>query len=717
MSRNAEERVCGPLFGSGSSVMQQDERPYHAADHLGQAQDASTLRRALVAAGFTPLPLYGKAPPAFGKNGARKGLGGWQHLENVTAEQIDGWARDWPDAGNTGILTAHTPALDLDILNEEAVIAAEDLVRARFEERGAVLVRIGKPPKCAIPFRTADPFPKILANVTGLNGAAEKLEFLCDGQQLVVAGIHPDTKQPYRWFGGSPGLIPRAELPAITAAEAQALVADLVELLIKDFGYRRATKRGRADGADGADSGGSADWADLFDNIRGGHALHDSLRDLAAKLAKAGTHPGAIVNQLRAMMEASDGPRDDRFRERWNEIPRLVDSAVGKFAESPESTPTPKAPPCTINEALAVFDRWLLLPDPTPIYALLSAVAANLLPGDPVWLGLIGPPSSAKTELLNSISRLPFVAQAATLTVAGLLSGTPRKQHAGGAKGGLLRQIGEFGIISLKDFGSILSMHTETKAELLAALREIYDGAWTRHLGSDGGRTLAWKGKVGLLFGATGVYDSHHGVIGALGDRFLLSRLAPAGRGQFGQALKHGGAGTTRMREELANVVVRLFAGRKSEARSITDDEIRFIDDVIMLAVRLRGAVERDRNRREIEAVYGAEGTARIGLALDRLLAGLDTLGVERGLALSVVRAVGLDSVPPTRRRAYEYLAALRQDGGKASTTEIAEILALPSVTTRRVLEDLTAYGLIERRAQGQGKADLWAARDWEAEL
>ena len=87
--------------------------------------------------------------------------------------------------------------------------------------------------------------------------------------------------------------------------------------------------------------------------------------------------------------------------------------------------------------------------------------------------------------------------QAATLTVAGLLSGTPKKQHDKGAKGGLLRQIGDFGIIALKDFGSILSMHPETKAEVLAALREIYDGAWTRHLGSDGGRTLAWRGKVG----------------------------------------------------------------------------------------------------------------------------------------------------------------------------------------------------------------------------
>ena len=48
------------------------------------------------------------------------------------------------------------------------------------------------------------------------------------------------------------------------------------------------------------------------------------------------------------------------------------------------------------------------------------------------------------------------------------------------------------------------------------------------------------------------------------------------------------------------------------------------------LVVRLRGAVERDRQSREIEAVLGAEGPARIGLCLERLLAGLDTLGVPR---------------------------------------------------------------------------------------
>jgi hypothetical protein len=157
-------------------------------------------------------------------------------------------------------------------------------------------------------------------------------------------------------------------------------------------------------------------------------------------------------------------------------------------------------------------------------------------------LGLVAPPSSAKTEILNSVSTLPFVLQAATVTPAALLSGTPKKQHHATAKGGLLRQIGEFGILALKDFGSILSMRPDAKAEVLAALREIYDGAWTRHLGTEGGKTLSWKGKIGLVFGATGVIDSHYSVIGAMGDRFLLCRLAPEA-GQFKCAIKHAGAG------------------------------------------------------------------------------------------------------------------------------------------------------------------------------
>src|SRR5262249_6595632 len=347
-----------------------------------------------------------------------------------------------------------------------------------------------------------------------------------------------------------------------------------------------------------------------------------------------------------------------------------------------------------IDHTLAVFEHWLLLKDYTPVLAMLGSIAANYLDGDAIWLGLIGPPSSAKTEILNSTSMLPHVVPAATLTVAGLLSGTPKRQQHTGAKGGLLRQIGDFGIVVLKDFGSILSMHPETKAEVLAALREIYDGAWTRHLGTDGGRTLSWKGKVGLVFAATGVIDSHHSVIGSMGDRFLFSRLAPTpGQTQFERALQHIGATTKQMRKELAEAVAQLFAGRRAEPRSINADEAKSIGDKICLAVRLRGAVARDRHSRDIEAIYGAEGTARIGLTLERLLAGLDTLGVKRETAMKVVLSVALDSVPPLRRAAYECVDKYRD----VKTADVAVELGLPTVTARRVLEEVAAYRLIER--------------------
>jgi hypothetical protein len=366
-----------------------------------------------------------------------------------------------------------------------------------------------------------------------------------------------------------------------------------------------------------------------------------------------------------------------------------------------------------IDHTLAVFERWLLLKDYTPVLAMLGTIAANYLDGDAIWLGLIGPPSSAKTEILNSTSMLPRVEPMATLTVAGLLSGTPKKQQHTGAKGGLLRQIGDFGILVLKDFGSVLSMHTETRAEVLAALREIYDGAWTRHLGTDGGRTLSWKGKVGLIFAATGVIDSYYAVIGAMGDRFLFSRLAPTpGQKQFNRALQHIGGKTKQMREELAKAVAQLFAGRKAEPQPISDDEAKRIGDAICLVVRLRGAVARDRHSRDIEAIYGAEGTARIGLSLERLLAGLDTLGVERETAMKVVLSVALDSVPPLRRAAYECVDKYRN----VETTDVAIALGLPTNTARRILEELAAYGLIERHKLSEGKAHQWVRAKWEAE-
>jgi hypothetical protein len=350
----------------------------------------------------------------------------------------------------------------------------------------------------------------------------------------------------------------------------------------------------------------------------------------------------------------------------------------------------------TLDEVVKVFETWMHLPDPLPLIAALGAVSANRLPGDPVWLGLIAPPSSAKTEILNAIGKLPNMHHAATITPAALLSGTSKRERAANAKGGLLKQIGNEGILVIKDFTSILSMRPDAKAEILAALREVFDGSWTRHVGSDGGQELTWEGKLGLIFGCTPIIDSHHGVIGTMGERFLLCRIAPADRAQAVRALKHSGARTAAMRRELADAVCGLFATARQEPQPRTSDEETCLVRWASLAVRLRSTVERDRQTREIEAVYGAEGPARLVLTLAGLLDGLDVLGCDRKRAMSVVRRVAFDSVPPLRRKAYDLIRKLATE---VSTKGLAERLDLPTVTVRRILEDLAAYGLLRRIA------------------
>ena len=72
---------------------------------------------------------------------------------------------------------------------------------------------------------------------------------------------------------------------------------------------------------------------------------------------------------------------------------------------------------------------------------------------------------------------------------------------------------------------SILSMNRTARGQVLAALREIYDGVWVRRVGADGGRTLPWSGRIVLVGAVTTAWDTHHAVIATMGDRFVLVRM------------------------------------------------------------------------------------------------------------------------------------------------------------------------------------------------
>ena len=68
----------------------------------------------------------------------------------------------------------------------------------------------------------------------------------------------------------------------------------------------------------------------ISDIVRG-ECLHQSLLVISSSLVASGAHPGAVVNLNRALLNASTAPRDSRFDERYESIPRQVDGAIQKY--------------------------------------------------------------------------------------------------------------------------------------------------------------------------------------------------------------------------------------------------------------------------------------------------------------------------------------------------------------------------------------------------
>ena len=190
-----------------------------------------TCRLKMLANGYEPIPLIGKRPLQ----------SDWPNIlideEAVRSSATLG--------ANTGMRTARAPVLDIDIRDEEVSHLIEEFARKQFGGRGKILVRIGDAPKRAIPLRTLAPFKKIIVALVPPYDLPPlekhpKIEVLGDGQQVAVAGIHPDTGKPYRWRDGlSPVSTPLDELPLVDETEMRAFVDACVSALI-ERGWRVA---------------------------------------------------------------------------------------------------------------------------------------------------------------------------------------------------------------------------------------------------------------------------------------------------------------------------------------------------------------------------------------------------------------------------------------------------------------------------------------------
>ncbi len=394
--------------------------------------------------------------------------------------------------------------------------------------------------------------------------------------------------------------------------------------------------------------------------------------------------------------------------------PAVTDEDVVVDAPRPPVTPVTPITPCALDDTIAVFRRWLSLDDPSAVYAVAATLVANRAPGDPVWLLLVCAPSTGKTEILSAATRLPWVLSAAKVTEASLLSGSSRRDRKKDSTGGLLRQIGEFGVLLCKDFTSVLAQNHDARGEAMAALREVYDGSWDRPVGTDGGKVLSWRGKCGLIGGVTPALDQYGQVLTSLGDRFVLLRMPDVDVDEFGAAALRHGEQEHQMRHELREALAGLVdhAEVSRVNRTLTHDEQQGLIRLAAYAARSRTAVVRDGYRQDVLYLPQVEGPGRLVKAFARLLGGLEAIGCAPQVAWNTVTRVALDCAPALRTKV---IRALLAHMAPARTSDIAAATACVTKTASRYLEDLSILNLADhtKHSSADNAPDLWQATDW----
>src|SRR5262249_6733519 len=185
---------------------------------------------------------------------------------------------------------------------------------------------------------------------------------------------------------------------------------------------------------------------------------------------------------------------------------------------------------------------------------------------------------------------------------------------------------------------------------VLSALREVHDGHWERNVGTDGGLSIGWNGRITVVGAVTTAWDVAHAVVAVMGDRFVLIRSdSTTGRRKAGtQAIKNTGS-ETEMRAELAGavggLVVHVDSGKPWPVEDGETDSLIKAADICTYA---RTAVERD-YRGDVINSHAPEMPTRFAKQLAQLLRGALALGMDRQAAMRLALRCARDSIPPLR--------------------------------------------------------------------
>lgn len=360
----------------------------------------------------------------------------------------------------------------------------------------------------------------------------------------------------------------------------------------------------------------------------------------------------------------------------------------------------------------------IYMEDEDALDVVMAATISNIMQlGQPVWLVLIGAPSSGKTQYILPLEHSQpagekIIHQVTDLTPNTFLSGS----KVGGGGHSLLHKIGDHGMMLFPDLTSLFSKDSQVLQEILGQLRHVYDGYLTKHTGN--GDPLEWKGSMGIIAASTASLYSHFEKISDMGERFMYYRLKPfnkdnaldkaLGRKLYGKELDiHIGE---LYKDYLGSVIQ---GGHKTPVLSDSDNAA--IKEMAKFASIIRTSVHTNMRSGEVDRIPEPEMPMRTSLQLR---------GIALGLMVMNAHETGDPTLKPNNIRALEWCAysladderrktlqTLAQYPSGATSAGIAMALDLPTNSTNAYLQQLNALRVC-RRMHGATNANTWQLQD-----
>lgn len=359
--------------------------------------------------------------------------------------------------------------------------------------------------------------------------------------------------------------------------------------------------------------------------------------------------------------------------------------------------------PPSFEETLEIFEKWAdMKPDLVDVLKIMFAVVLSVkVPGDPIWMYIVGPAGSGKTMLLMSLSENSRCIFRSRITAHTLVSGFQRNYDPS-----LLPKLNKKCFV-WKDFTEVLEMRD--KDEIYSTLRGAFDGSVIRTYGN--GVERVYKNlHFSMLAGTT---PAVHGDKKAmLGERFLQFEIFSKGDEDTTDQIKAAMDDVGFEDQMIAEIQIAAtrFLARKVYIPEVPDWVKKRIIALSQLTSILRAVVEREQfGDRQVLYIPSPEIGTRLAKQLLKLVQFLALVEGHKKVEYEDYKMIERTAADTSRKMYLRILQSIQGCGGSATISQIAQKMRLNWHVIYRQIEDLYMLRVVIA-IPGKGK------KRWEIE-